>query len=156
MIADEDTVRLEYLGTNNGPIPFKGPSGKVYKVAKRTYRFIEALESDVDFMVRSRKFRLAKPVVKETQVFVEEKAAELPPVEATAEVGGENVETLPSDPVVLNTNTVKELDHSLSNGEFELEELQLALMVEEDKDKPRQGVLDRLTKVIEKHPDYQA
>lgn len=117
-------VRMEYVGINVGPIPYKVPSGRVYRGATETYRFVDVFPEDVEFLVGTRKFvKLAQEKPTETE--------KPEPVSAP-----------------LDVSSVKSLRKSLESG-HKKSVLVDALTTETVKEKPRATVVKLLEKSIE-------
>ena len=134
MSTTVETVRLEYLGANRGPIPYRTPSGRTYRAASETYRFINALPEDADFLVATRKFRRVQVV--ETQPTPE------PVTTVESEPAPVDVGPMP------DVSSVAALRESLAGGEFSAAALQAALDDERARNKPRATVIKLLSDAI--------
>lgn len=61
IMNSEDAVRMEYIGPNDGFIPYRnafGGSGRVYRGGSGSYRYIDADPRDVEFLLNTGVWRL--------------------------------------------------------------------------------------------------
>lgn len=145
----KDTVRLMYTGVNTGPIPFKCISGAVYRGSATTYRFADVLPEDVSTLVGSGKWRVLERPVKQKPAEVVEKEESNLTESDSVPVFEDEVETKPS----LDTSTIKKLEESLKSYNWSLDYLINAYQIEENQEKPRSGIKNKIDDAIKNHPD---
>src|SRR5690349_14740445 len=62
-MGEQKTIRLEFIGPQQGAITYRGPSGREYRAGNNnTDRFIEVLQEDAAHLLQFAEFQLAPPV----------------------------------------------------------------------------------------------
>lgn len=141
----DQKIRLVYTGKNQGAIPWRAPSGNVYRAGAKTKRFVDALPEDVDFLLRTNKFARVKTAPAPQAV----KAA---PVAAAPEPEPETVpESGEQQPNPIDLSTVASVRYSLPDASFQN---LLDCLDAEQEGKARVTVLDMLRDAIDNHPDH--